>query len=838
MPKIRLLQGVTIIILLIQRANSIGICMDNSVVFSAWNCSVGYYVPNANSIPQSKLVNNTLTWDQCSACTQNPIGYMSVSGMPTKAYYTGPSPVISFDKCPWKCNQGLSQTLGFCYPGANCADPTQTQQLYSTVRNCDVVSSCPPGYFTIPASANILSAHSNRFTGLLIHNLANSTVAGAVGRQCLSTVGYTGIVYDAGNLDGNFSTASFGVPMLAQQSGESDLAVVFDTEYLVLKTINRTSQQVKTIAGGGGTTSIDGIGTNASFSNPTKFYYTPTTPSTIISAQIAVNHNATAALVWDSGLIRYVNLSTGKVTTICGQSKKYGYAEGTGANVLYRAVSSISLSPDASFALILDVSCTLRYLNISTKTSSLLAGNPYVFSSIDGIGAQVYFCYPRSVAVSNNGKFALVGDCGDPTFSDGGTLIGYPTIRYVDIATGTVTTIGGSWDNPGHVDSVVLLNGVINSANPALWCPLAITIASDDSYALFLDNVNFALRTIDLTTYKITTLDKLATSYDTVTNSSFPTSISNIIGRGNAKMSPTCQPCPAGTYQTNSVCTPCAPGTYSSSGASQCTQCPPGSTGSSPTGGSNACVQCSAGTYNAGLSTCTPCTPGTYSPPGASQCTPCAAGTYDTSLTGGSNTCMQCSAGTYNTGLGNMVGTPSASVWPSLDTYTGLPVPLNSGDYCYHPIADDYLTEIAPDNVTSASMACNTATCPWPVGQFCKFWAFVSPNYYYWHCIGGCTETKRCLNIYNASYTGPGTSTPDSCPYQRNPGFNNATLVPSLGFVCSAHPPCAQCPAGTYSDIPGATVCKNCPTGSSCSKGYFLSGCGGSNAGSCVRCTN
>ena len=860
-----------------QHVSSNEVCMDPVVVLNAWNCTVGYYVKNPSTITGSKLV--------CPSCTQNTFGNPSVMGMPNNAHYTGPSPVISFDKCPWQCNTGLSQTLGFCYPGADCSVYSEPLQLYSTVRYCDIVSpsSCPSGYINIPASASVLTAHSTRFTALLMHNLANSTVSGAAGRQCIYTDA------DTGNLDGNFSTATFGTPLLAQQSGGSDLTVVFDNKYLVLKTINRTSQQVKTIAGGGGTTSIDGIGTNASFSNPTLHYFTPTTPPTEISTQIAVNHNATAALVWDNGLIRYVNLSTGKVTTICGQSNTFGYAEGTGANVLYQAVSSISLSPDASFALIVDYSHTLRYLNISTKTSSLLAGYPNVFSSIDGIGILAYFCFSRSVAVSNNGKFALVGDCGDPTFYVNGISNGYPTIRYVDIVTGTVTTIGGDWEFPGHVDSIVLIDGVINSESSELWCPIAITIASDDSYALFLDNVNFALRTIDLTTYQITTLDKLATSYDTLTNTSFPTSISNVIGSGNAKMSPTCQPCPAGTYQNNSACTPCAPGTYSHSGASQCTQCPPGSAGSSPTGGSNACVQCSAGTYNAGLAACTPCapgtysssgasqctpcapgytassptggsnacvqcsagtynagsggactpcTPGTYSSPGAAQCTPCAAGTYDTSLTGGSNTCTSCSAGTYNTGLGNMVGTPSANVQSIAATVTGLPVPLNAGDYCSYPVADAYPVEIAANNAASASMACNNAQCPWPVGQYCQFSSYVPPNKYYWHCIGGCSQTNRCLNIYNASYTGPGTTSPDSCPYQCNPGFNNATLVPSLGFVCSAQPPCAQCPAGTYSDSPGATVCKNCPTSSSCSNGYYLSGCGGSSAGSCVRCTN
>ena len=801
------------------------VCMDTAVVFDAWNCTAGYYVHVPSTITNTQLV--------CPSCTQNTLGIPSVVGMPTNAHYTGPSPVISFDKCPWQCNTGLSQTLGFCYPGADCSVYSQKLQLYSTVRNCDIVSPCPSGSINAPASANVLTAHSTRFTALLMHNLADSTVSGAAGRQCLA------IDDDTGNLDGNFSTATFRIPLLAQQSGGSDLTAVFDMKYLALKTINRTSQQIKTIAGGlgNGTASVDGVGTAATFSTPLKYTFLPATPGTnyYVSAQLAVNHNATAALIFDKGLMRFVNLSTGQVTTLTGQSGVLGYAEGTGQNVLYTSVSAISLSPDASFALVLDISMTVRYLNISTRTSSLLAGAPGKVSSIDGIGTSVHFCYPRAVAVSNSGNFALIGDCGNPTFNTGSFTLGYPTIRYLNISTGAVTTIGGQWNRRGGGDSYVISGTNLAS----VWCPLAITIASDDSYAVFLDDVNFALRTIDLTTYRITTLDKLGTAYDTPDNSSFPTSISNILGTGNSIMSPTCQPCPAGTYQTNSACTPCAPGTYSPSGASQCTPCAQGYTSSSPTGGSIACVQCSAGTYNSGAGACTPCTPGTYSHAAAANCTPCAAGTYDTSLTGGSNTCTSCSAGTYNTGLGNMVGTPSANVRPITATYTGLPVPLNAGDYCSYPVAESYPEVTAANNAASASMVCNKAQCPWPVGQYCQFVGNNTPTDYIWHCTAGCAQTNRCYNIYNAFYTGPGT-TIDTCPYQCNPGFNNPTLDPSLGpgFVCYAYPPCAQCPAGTYSDSPGATVCKNCPTSSSCSNGYYLSGCGGSSAGSCVRCTN
>jgi len=89
--------------------------------------------------------------------------------------------------------------------------------------------------------------------------------------------------------------------------------------------------------------------------------------------------------------MRYVNFSTNEVSTVVGQSGVFGYSEGIGSDVLYSAVSAISLSPDASFALVVDNSQAVRYLNISHKTSSFLAGKVGKLSSINGVGSNALF---------------------------------------------------------------------------------------------------------------------------------------------------------------------------------------------------------------------------------------------------------------------------------------------------------------------------------------------------------------------------------------------------------------------------------------------------------------
>jgi hypothetical protein len=838
-------------------------CLGYANVVDSWNCTIGEYLPTGYAT--ARVIQNVK--EKCSTCFQPQLGTMSVVGRPTNSYYTGPSPAISFDKCPWKCNAGLRPALGFCYPGADCNDPFQQQQLYSTVRTCVSNSPCPAGFTPVPPTASILTAHADRFAGLLIHNLATSTISGVVGAQCFTEqssnlmreAAYSGMVSDGGNLDGNFSTASFGNPLIAQQSGGSDLTAVFDTKYFVLKTINRTSQKVETVAGGGGGYSIDGIGTSSSFSSRNQQYFFPVNlhPKRVVDFQLAVNHNATAALIWEYGLMRYVNFSTKEMSTIAGQAGVTGYAEGNKSEVLYSAVSGISLSPDASFALVIDNSQTVRYLNISTGQSSFLAGKVDKVSSIDGVGSNALFYYPSSIAISNDGKFALVGDCGDPALDSSGIKLGYPSIRHVNISTGAVKTIGGRWNRRGHIDSDVYFGGSMMASNPHMWCPTAITIAEDDSYAVFLDYANYALRTIDLVNFKITTLDKLASAFDTPKNNSFPTSISNILGSGNAKMSVECQTCPAGSYNIPNGCELCPPGTFSARGATGCTTCTAGK--SSFSSGSSECLTCSAGTYSI-LSSCSPCPPGTLSAAGASQCTPCAAGTYDISTSGGSTQCQSCSPGTYNTGLGNMVGVPSTSVWSGPDTNRSTVGPLTvwPGTYCsrLYAVEEQYQIKTTDPN-SFVQLACNNVRCPWPEGPFCRRLAVITPTEEYWICAAGCDQTKRCLDLNNAFYTGPGTTTADSCPVQCNPGFNNMVKVPSVGISCSVQPPCALCAEGKFSLL-GATVCSECtacPDGKynpgctassggsclecpACNNGFYPAGCGGSNPGECAMCTN
>ncbi|KAI0560545.1 protein kinase [Gracilaria domingensis] len=101
-----------------------------------------------------------------------------------------------------------------------------------------------------------------------------------------------------------------------------------------------------------------------------------------------------------------------------------------------------------------------------------------------------------------------------------------------------------------------------------------------------------------------------------------------------------CNPCEAGSFQSDAghtACTPCPPGTFSLGGATSCTPCPQGQAllsdgncGVCPPGKHYVeydpfCINCDAGFFKAeaGLGPCLPCEGNFYSANGAASCTEC-----------------------------------------------------------------------------------------------------------------------------------------------------------------------------------------------------------------------
>ena len=118
-----------------------------------------------------------------------------------------------------------------------------------------------------------------------------------------------------------------------------------------------------------------------------------------------------------------------------------------------------------------------------------LAGAQY---NVDGSGPNARFNLPSGVSMSIDGKYAFIADTVDRT------------IRELELATGTVTTIAGALDLKGSD------NGVGGAAR--FTRPTGITISHDGTFLLIADAGNHTIRKIDLSTHLVTTIAGVADS--------------------------------------------------------------------------------------------------------------------------------------------------------------------------------------------------------------------------------------------------------------------------------------------------------------------------------------
>ena len=756
---------------------------------------------------------------QCLSCNKND----PYTDNPYNSSYTGQSPVNYYSMCPWSCNSGYYRNMSNCYPDSTCFS-TQT-----TVRSCvKGTFTCPAGQYHAALTGKLLGSQGSSSNDLFlnIYDLTTALIVEAVGTQC-SYVTYQYVQ----SFPGPYNNSLFCAIYVGRQSGSSDISVIMDLCQCAFYLVNRTSKVVSLLAGG--TPAIllapsyaDGIGSDATF---------------FLSSDIppALSHDGNIALVFDSGLIRMINVTTGQVTTLTGQFQTIGYAEGTGTNVLYSIQCNTALSPDGSFALVTDTSSIVRYLNISTRTSSLLVGQPSSYGNSDGVGTNARLFDPRAMAISNSGKFALVANCPNPDWYGLVNLpqspCGYAHIHWLDIAKANLTALNQNYvvglkDGPPSVSQVS--------------CPTAITIYSDDSFAVFMDWFNYALRTIDLKTFVITTLHQY-------NQGDAPTYFSNILGTASITMNDYCASCPAGKYQNTAgnqtVCLNCAAAKYSTViGAvsiNNCSSCPVAAFATAA--GSSSCLQCEAGYYyNASQSAfCITCLAGTYSSASNSTtCTKCAQGVFASSTQ--SSTCAYCAPGYYI----------NASTFSACGVcYAGTYSTVSNSTKCTSCVVGSF----SPNNISSSCTICpsgyysnmsGSSTCslcsngsytPASNSSVCTLCAMG----YYTITPGSST----CSSCGTGVYLNSSASICQMCISGTFSNYSAVTLCTSCNngtYSTAQQTVCLQCNAGTYSSLAGASVCLNCSMGtygtnsssvcSTCATGTFAYSTGSS---SCVFCS-
>ena len=260
-----------------------------------------------------------------------------------------------------------------------------------------------------------------------------------------------------------------------------------------------------------------------------------------------------------------------------------------------------------------------------------------------------------------------------------------------------------------------------------------------------------------------------------------------------AKDGVVCEACPDGTISINgsSECHSCPSGTYSDPGSNSCSECPAGTISKVP--GSIACQPCAAGTYAQQASAnCNLCPRGTISKEGSAACSPCEAGRFTresrtcercpggTISEKGSSECRSCPAGNYS-----RAGSSSCSKCPA-----GAISQVAGSSACEACRAGTYeinrqVCNACPQGKISA-VAGSAACSPCDAGRFAK-------------------EAMTCEQCPNGTISAAGRSECQSCPSgtYSHPGSNN----------------CSECPAGTISKVPGSTECWQCAAGTFSSAG-------------------
>ncbi len=160
---------------------------------------------------------------------------------------------------------------------------------------------------------------------------------------------------------------------------------------------------------------------------------------------IAISRNGTFALV--SSLLGHrvwlVDLATSRASILAG-SGSVGSADGQGTLASFDSPDCLAISADDSFAVLADghpgsSNNLIRRIEISTGIVTTVAGNVNAGSQ-DGIGTLATFRNPRSIALSPDGRYALIND-----------FLNF-RVRRLDMTSMAVTTLAGS--TQGFADGI------------------------------------------------------------------------------------------------------------------------------------------------------------------------------------------------------------------------------------------------------------------------------------------------------------------------------------------------------------------------------------------------
>jgi len=287
-----------------------------------------------------------------------------------------------------------------------------------------------------------------------------------VNAQQISTVtGFNGFGY----LDGSLSTAKFHGPRGLCFNPTGTAFYLADSQNNKIRKIDLLTGIVTTIAG---STEgyADGIGTTASFFNPTGVCLDS---NGYLYVSDALNHK-----------IRKIDLSNNMVTTFAGSTQ--GYANGLGTNAKFNEPNGICIDSNNNIYISENQGHKVRKITPSGYVSNLAGSNA---GYADGVGTNAMFFGPAGLCIDEQNNIYVAEF--------------YSKIRKIT-PDGTVTTVAGS-NTSGYLDGTALQAKFLTLSG----------ISIDNANNIYVVDNNTKIRKLDLVNNIVSTImDSCATDGD------------------------------------------------------------------------------------------------------------------------------------------------------------------------------------------------------------------------------------------------------------------------------------------------------------------------------------
>jgi len=283
--------------------------------------------------------------------------------------------------------------------------------------------------------------------------------------------------------DGSFTEAGFNSPQGLAYDKASDTLYVADTENHALRSVNLLTKKVKTISGDG-TRGFDLTGgkepADQKLNSPWDVCVSKQDKNVVYVA-MAGQHQ-----IWS------YDVSSGVGSVYSGNGYERNFNSQYASNTSWAQPSSLSISTSGERMYVADSeSSSIRSVNLGDASSKAEAGgdpgfadNLFAFGDNDGKGSAVRLQHPLAVCTAGESKVYIADSYNHK-------------IKVLDTETDSVTTLAGS-NSAGYKD------GELKSCMLSEPAGLAM---SGDNTLLVADTNNFLIRSINLQTNVISTLD-------------------------------------------------------------------------------------------------------------------------------------------------------------------------------------------------------------------------------------------------------------------------------------------------------------------------------------------